>query len=153
MELKTKIHAVEGGHDITVTREFDLPVALLFKAYVEAELLEEWMGTKVIKLDAKPHGSYQFITTDPMGNEHHFNGVIHHCETNKAMTRTFEMPGTGFPVQLEFFTFEEDGKDKSKLTMHMIFKSVADRDRLLKLPFAQGINMAHSRLEKIFKNQ
>ena len=41
MELKTKIHTVEGGHDITVTREFDLPVALLFKAYVEAEAKDD----------------------------------------------------------------------------------------------------------------
>lgn len=47
MELKTKIHAEDGKQEIVITREFDLPVALLFKAYTEPELVEQWMNTKV----------------------------------------------------------------------------------------------------------
>jgi len=33
--------------------------------------------------------------------------------------------------------------------MHVIYKSVADRDRMLQLPFAQGIHMAHNRIQEI----
>lgn len=33
--------------------------------------------------------------------------------------------------------------------MHVVYKSVAIRDQLLKLPFAQGINMAHNRLQEV----
>ncbi len=39
--------------------------------------------------------------------------------------------------------------DTSKLNMHVIYESVAQRDQVLKLPFAQGINMAHNRLQDI----
>lgn len=147
MERKTKINAEDGKQELLITREFDLPVELLFKAYAEPELVEQWMGTKVLKLENKKHGSYQFETTDPKGNKHRFNGTIHEFGPNRTITRTFEMEGTPFPVQLEFLEFESLSGDTSRLTMHIVYKSVAHRDQMLQLPFAQGINWAHNRLQ------
>lgn len=149
MERKTKVLAEEGKQEVIITREFDLPVELLFKAYEEAEFVEQWMGTKVVKLESKTHGSYQFETTDPMGNKHVFHGTIHEYIPEKKIVRTFEMANTPFPVQLEFLEFEKLTDETSKLTMLVIYKSGADRDNHLKLPFAMGINMAHNRLEEI----
>ena len=149
MERKTKINAEDGKQEIVITREFDLPLALLFKAHVEPGIVEEWMGTKVLKLECKRHGSYQFETTDPKGNKHGFNGVIHEFVPNRKITRTFEMENSPFGVQLEFLEFEQLTDDTSKLKMHTVFRSVALRDQLLQLPFAQGINMAHNRLQDI----
>jgi uncharacterized protein YndB with AHSA1/START domain len=149
MEQKTKINAEDGKQELVITREFDLPVELLFKAYVEPEVVEQWMGTKVLKLEAKKHGSYQFETTDPRGNKHGFNGVIHEFSPNRKITRTFEMENTPFGVQLEFLEFEKLTEDTSRLNMHIVYRSVALRDQLLRLPFAQGINMAHNRLQDI----
>ena len=150
MERKTKVHAEDGKQEIVITREFDLPLELLFKAYVEPEIVEQWMGTKVLKLENKKHGSWQFETSDDQGNVvFRANGVIHEFVPNVKITRTFEMENTPFPVQLEFFEFEKLSNDTSKLNMHIVFRSVADRDQLLKMPFAQGINMAHNRLQNI----
>ena len=149
MVQKTKINAEEGKQELLITREFDLPLELLFKAYVEPEIVEEWMGTKVLKLESKKHGSYQFETTDPRGNKHGFNGVIHEFSPDQKITRTFEMENTPFGVQLEFLEFEKLTDDTSKLNMHVIYRSVEVRDQLLKLPFAQGINMAHNRIQDI----
>jgi uncharacterized protein YndB with AHSA1/START domain len=149
MEKKTKINAEDGKQDLLITREFDLPVELLFKAYEEPEIVEQWMSTKVLKLDCKKHGSYHFETTDPYGNKHGFSGVIHDYNTNSRITRTFEMENTPFPVQLEFLEFEKLTDDTSRLTMQIVYKSIADRDQMLKLPFAQGINMAHNRLQEV----
>jgi uncharacterized protein YndB with AHSA1/START domain len=122
---------------------------LLFRAYVDPEIVEQWMGTKVLKLENKQHGGYQFVTTDPMGNKHGFNGVIHEFTPNQKITRTFEMENTPFAVQLEFLEFEKLGDDRSKLTMHVVYRSVTHRDQMLQMPFAQGINMAHNRLQEI----
>jgi uncharacterized protein YndB with AHSA1/START domain len=149
MERKTVIHAEDGKQELVITREFDLPLELLFKAYEEAELVEQWMGTKVLKLENKKHGSYQFETTDPRGNKHGFNGTIHEFVANKRITRTFEMENTPFAVQLEFLEFEQLTDETSKLIMHVVYKSVALRDQMLQLPFAQGINMAHNRIQEI----
>ena len=149
MEPKTKIHAEDGKQELFIIREFDLPLDLLFKAYEEPEIVEQWMGTKVLKLENKKHGSYQFETTDPKGNKHGFNGTIHEFSPNQKITRTFEMENSPFGVQLEFLEFEKLSDDTSKLTMHVIYKSGALRDQMLKLPFKQGINMAHNRLQEI----
>jgi uncharacterized protein YndB with AHSA1/START domain len=149
MERKTKINAEEGKQEVVITREFDLPLELLFKAYVEPNIVEQWMGTKVLKLENKRHGGWQFETTDPKGNKHRFNGVIHEFARNQKITRTFEMENTPFPVQLEFLVFVPLTEHTSKLKMHIVYRSVADRDQMLALPFAQGINMAHNRLQDI----
>jgi uncharacterized protein YndB with AHSA1/START domain len=152
MEQKTKIHAEEGKQELVITREFDLPLELSFKAFAEPEIVEQWMGTKVLKLESKKHGSYQFETTDHKGNKHGFNGVIHEFIPDKKITRTFEMENTPYGVQLEVYEFEELTNDTSKLTIHIVYESVAQRDEMLKLPFAQGINMAHNRLQNILNN-
>jgi uncharacterized protein YndB with AHSA1/START domain len=152
MERKTRIKAEDGKQEVVITREFDLPLELLFTAYVEADIVGQWMGTRVIKLENKKHGSWQFETTDPQGNRHGFNGVIHEFVPNQKITRTFEMENTPFPVQLEFLEFEKLTDATSKLTMQIVYKSVVHRDQMLALPFAQGINMAHNRLQDIVTN-
>ena len=150
MELKTKINAENGAQDLLITREFDLPLELLFKAFAEPELVEQWMGTKVLKLEGKKHGSWQFETTDAKGNVvFKANGTIHEFSPNRKITRTFEMENAPFGVQLELLEFEKVTDDTSKINMHIVYESAALRDQMLKLPFAQGINMAHNRLEQI----
>jgi uncharacterized protein YndB with AHSA1/START domain len=150
MEPKTKVNAEDGKQDLMITREFDLPLDLLFRAYLEPEIVEQWMGTKVLKLENKKHGSYQFETKDKNGNVvFQSTGVIHDLIPNRKITRTFEMGNTPFGVQLEIYEFEKISDDTSRLSMHVIYESAQQRDQVLKLPFAQGINMAHNRLQAV----
>ena len=147
MARKTNVHAEEGKQELLITREFDLPVALLFKAYVEPELVEQWMGTKVLRLECKTHGGYQFETSDPQGNVvFRAHGTIHTVHPNEKIIRTFEIEDTPFTAQLEFLEFEELTNHTSKLTMHIVFKSVTLRNQLLQMPIVQGLNSAHDRL-------
>jgi len=144
------INAEDGKQELVITREFDLPLELLFNAYVEPDIVEQWMGTKVLKLESKKHGSWQFQTTDALGNVvFQANGVIHEFIPNQKIIRTFEMENTPFAVQLEFLEFEKLTDGISKLIMHIVYESVAFRDQMLQLPFAQGLNMAHNRLQLI----
>ncbi|MCZ4242669.1 SRPBCC family protein [Pedobacter punctiformis] len=150
MELKTKINAEKDKQELMITREFDLPVELLFKAYAEADIVEQWMGTKVLKLESKKYGSYQFETSNAQGNVvFKANGVIHEFVPNQKITRTFEMENTPFATQLEFLEFEKLTENTCKLNIHIIYKSLALRDQMLALPFAQGLNMAHNRLQDV----
>jgi uncharacterized protein YndB with AHSA1/START domain len=150
MEQKTKIAAEDGKQDLVITREFDLPLELLFKAFAEPGLIEQWMGTKVLKYESKKHGSYQFETADAQGNVvFKADGVFHEFSPNRKITRTFEMDNAPFGVQLEVCEFEKLTDDTSKLNMHVIYESVAQRNQLLRLPFAKGLNMAHNRIQEI----
>ncbi len=152
MEQKTKIDAREGKQELIITREFDLSVELLFKAYSEPELIEQWMGTKVIKLENRNHGSYQFETSYNGNVVFKANGTIHEVLPNQKIIRTFEMENTPIGVQLEFLIFEKRTDSTSKLTMQIIYKSEEHRAEQLKLPFANGINMAHDKLQETLTN-
>jgi len=152
MEQKTKINAEDGKQDLVITRTFDLPLELLFKAYSEAELVEQWMGTKVLKLENKNHGSYQFETSHNGNVMFKANGTIHSFLPNERIVRTFEMENMPIGVQLEFLEFEKLSDEKSKLSIHIIYKSEQHRAEQLKMPFASGLNMAHNKLQEILTN-
>src|SRR5690606_27710671 len=139
MESLTNIIAEEGKQELFITREFDLPLELLFKAYEDPKLFEQWMGTKVLKMENKKHGSYAFETTHNGSVVFRANGTIHEFIPNQKITRTFEMENTPFPVQLEYLEFEKLTEETSKLSMQLIFKSVQFRNQLLQMPFAQGL--------------
>lgn len=150
MEQKTKISVEDGKQDLIITREFDLPLELLFKAYTQPGLVEQWMGTRVLRLENKRHGSWQFETIDGQGNVvFRANGVIHEFIPNQKITRTFEMENTSFPVQLEFLDFESLTGTTSQLRMQIVYRSVAYRNQMMQLPFAKGLNRAHDRLQAI----
>ncbi|MEZ5346943.1 MAG: SRPBCC domain-containing protein [Pyrinomonadaceae bacterium] len=150
MNRKTNVHAEDGKQELTITREFDLPVKLLFRAYEDPRILERWMGTKVLKLENKKLGGFQFETKDSEGNiVFRANGVIHAFVQNQTIKRTFEMENSPFDVQLEFLEFEELTDETSKLDMHVVYRSNKLRDQMLKLPFKQGVNMAHNLLQEV----
>lgn len=151
MELKTKIHAEADKQELIITREFDLPLELLFKAYEDPEIVAQWMGTKVVRLENRTHGSWQYETYHEGQVVFAANGVILEFIPNQKITRTFQMEQSSFPVQLEFLEFESLSDNSSKLRMQIVFKSVAFRDQLLQMPFAQGLSMAHDRLQHILQ--
>ena len=98
------------------------------------------------------HGGWEFETRDANGNiVFKANGVIHDYLPNEKITRTFQMENAPFDVQLEFLEFEKITEDTSRLRMQIVYRSIALRDQMLKLPFAYGINMAHTRLQEVMK--
>jgi uncharacterized protein YndB with AHSA1/START domain len=149
MEQKTKIEAPDGKQDVIITREFNLPVDLLYKAYSEAQFIEQWMGTKVLKLENKTHGSYEFETSYNGNVVFKAHGTIHEVIENQRIVRTFEMENMTIEVQLELLTFEAISKETSMLSIRIIYQSEKHRAEQMKLPFAYGLNMAHDTLETL----
>ena len=152
MERKTKVTAEANKQEIIITREFDLPLELLFKAYIDPEIIEQWMGSKAVKLENKKHGSWRLEKKDAQGTVvFQANGTIHEFVPNQKIIRTFEMDDTPFGVQLEFLEFEKLTEDTSKLNMHVVYRSVADRDQYLQIGMDKGVNMAHNQLQKVLE--
>ncbi|RFS26585.1 ATPase [Chitinophaga silvatica] len=150
MELKTKVNAEDGKQELLITREFELPVELLFKAYEDPEIVEQWMNTKVLKLENKKYGAWIFETSDPKGTfTFQMSGVFHEFIPNKKITRTFQMDNSPWDAQIEYMEFESLTADTSKLTMHIVYRSVDDRDGMLKRGMGKGMSMAHDRLQEI----
>ena len=155
MSLKTQVHAEDGLQTLTITREFELPVELLYTAHTDGQIFEEWMshehGTvKLLKFEIRNDGGWHFQNSDLQGNVvFQARGVFHTIIPNQKIIRTFEMVNTPFDTQLEFLEFEQLSEDISKLTMQIVYRSVALRDQMVKLPFQQGLHMAHNRLQNV----
>ncbi|HOZ84166.1 MAG TPA: SRPBCC domain-containing protein [Niabella sp.] len=149
MEQKTKIEALEGRQDLTITRTFDLSVELVYKAHQEAELVAQWMGTKVIQFECHNLGNYRFETEYNGNIVFAANGCFHQVVPNEKIIRTFEMEQACIGASLEILSFEKLTDSSSKLTMHIIYQSEQHRAEQLKMPFAYGLNMAHDKLQEI----
>ena len=150
MELKTKVNAEDDKQELVITREFDLPVELLFKAHEEPEIIEQWMSTKVLKQENKKYGCWLYESGDPKGTfTFRMGGVFHEFIPNKKITRTFQMDNSPWDAQLEFMEFEKLTATTSKLTIHIVYRSADDRDGMLKRGMGKGLSMAHDRLQNI----
>lgn len=151
---QTQIVAPPGVPQIVITRAFDAPRALVFRAHTEPELLAQWMGPRrltmiVDRYDVRDGGIWRFIHRDADGNEYGFRGVFHGMPSPEdGIVRTFEYEGAPGHVSLETLTFEEqDGK--TLVRVNDVFQSVEDRDAMLESGMEEGLNEGYERLDEV----
>ena len=150
---KTQIDAPAGVPFIDITREFDAPRDLVFRAYSDPELIVQWLGPRkyTMKLDAwdaRDGGTWRYTHSDDQGNAYGFHGVFHGDQTPDGMLQTFEFEGWPGHVSLESIRFEErDGK--TIIRNHSVYQSVADRDGMIESGMEEGMNDGFDRLDEL----
>src|ERR1700738_1421429 len=154
----TTISAEPDKQKILITREFDAPRELVFKACMDPKLISQWWGprnlsTIVDKMDVRPGGQWRFINRDAEGNEYAFHGVYHEILAPELVIDTFEfegLPETGH-VTLETMKLEELPGGRTRLTTQSVFQSVADRDGTLQSGMEEGLKETYNRLEELLE--
>ena len=149
----TRIIAERGKQEVVITRIFDAPRNLVFKAYTDRNLISQWLGprrftTIVEKMDVRPGGIWRFVNRDAGGNEYAFHGVFHDIVSPESIVRTFEFEGTPGHVSLETLTLEEIN-GKTKVTGKSVFQSVEDRDEMLREGMEEGVIESMDRLAEL----
>ncbi len=94
---QTTITAEPGKQELFITREFDAPRELVFKAHTDPELYIQWLGPlgyemKLETFEPYSGGRYRYIHKDQDGNEYGFHGVFHEI-SEEMMIQTFEFEG------------------------------------------------------------
>ena len=150
---KTQIIAEPGVPQILITREFDAPRELLFRAFTEPELIVQWLGPRDLTItidrhDVRDGGTWRYIHRDADGNEYGFHGVFHGTPSVDGIVRTFEFEGVPGHVSLETATFEDQG-GRTLLRQNAVFQSVADRDGMIQSGMETGVNDSMERLEEL----
>jgi uncharacterized protein YndB with AHSA1/START domain len=153
---QTKITAEPGKQEIIITREFDAPRELVFKAFIEPDLIVQWLGPrrltmKLDKFEPKSGGSYRYIHLDNKGNQYGFHGVIHEVSAPERIIQTFEfegLPEKGH-VTLDTARFESLPGDRTKVTLQSVFQSVNDRDGMMQSGMEEGLIDSHDRLDEL----
>ena len=149
----TRIDAPAGVPFIDVTREFDAPRDLVFRAYTEPDLLVQWLGPRkyTMKLEAwepRDGGTWRYTHSDENGNAFGFHGVFHGDQTPDGMLQTFEFDGWPGHVSLEKVTFEErDGT--TIVRTHSVYQTVEARDGMVESGMEEGMNDGYDRLDEL----
>ena len=157
---ETTIKAEPGKQELFITREFEAPRELVFKAFTTPELIVKWLGPKEMKMridhfEAKSGGAYRYIHTDPNGNEYGFHGMIHEVLQPERIIQTFEfegLPEAGH-VTLETARFVELLGGRTRVIIQSVFQSVADRDGMVASGMERGVVDSHQRLDELFEQR
>jgi uncharacterized protein YndB with AHSA1/START domain len=149
----TQLIAEPGMPQVVITREFDAPRELLFRAYTDPELIVQWLGPRALTMtvdrhEARDGGRWRFTHRDADGNEYGFHGVYHGTPSLDGIVRTFEFEGAPGHVSLETATFEERG-GRTLLRLNSVFQSVEDRDGMVQSGMEQGVNEGMERLDEL----
>ncbi len=150
---KTQITAETGSPQILITREFDAPRELVFRAYTEPELLVQWLGPRdytmtIDRYEVRDGGTWRYVHTDADGNAYGFHGVFHGTPSVDGIVQTFEFEGAPGHVSLDTLTLEErDGK--TVVHTNSVFQSVEARDAMIASGMEQGLNEGYDRLDAL----
>lgn len=149
----TQITAEPGVPQIIITREFDAPRALVFRAYTDPHLLVQWLGPRALTMtvdhyDVRDGGKWRYVHKDAQGNEYGFHGVFHGTPTPDGMVQTFEFEGVPGHVSLDTTTLQEhDGRTLVRSVSS--FQSVEDRDGMVASDMERGVRDSDERLEEL----
>ncbi|HEY5846983.1 MAG TPA: SRPBCC family protein [Nakamurella sp.] len=148
------ITAAEGVPFIDIVREFDAPVAALFRAHAEPDLVKQWLGPNGYEMDIErwdftSGGSYRYIHRDGQGGEYGFRGVFHVVRENDFAIQTFEFDGYPDVVALESLTFTDLGDGRARLSIHSVYPTVESRDGMVASDMETGVVEGYARLEKL----
>jgi len=152
---KTTITVEPGKQELFITREFDAPRELVYKAHVDPDLYIQWLGPRGYEMvleTFEPHsgGRYRYIHKDKDGNEFGFHGVFHEI-SEELLIQTFEfegLPERGHVI-LDTMRLEELPGNRTRATIQSVYQSVSDRDGMVQSGMERGVNEGYERLDEL----
>jgi uncharacterized protein YndB with AHSA1/START domain len=143
---KTQIIAETGQQELFIIREFDAPRELVFKAFITPEILRQFFAPAGVKMtfnqsDYRTGGAFHYTHTMPDGSSFSSFGYIHELTAPERIIQTFEfdgLPERGHVV-LEAMLFEELPSSRTKLTIHDVCRTLADRNAMVESGMESGL--------------
>jgi uncharacterized protein YndB with AHSA1/START domain len=146
-----------SDREILVTRVFDAPRDLVFRAHTDPALIPLWWGqrhstTVVTQLDVRPGGGWRFVQRSPDGSEYGFRGEFREIAAPERIVQTFEFEGMPGHIVLQNLAFaEQDGK--TTLTTREVYASQEDRDGMIASGMESGMHETYARLDELLAKQ
>ena len=138
---------------VRVVREFDAPVAKVFRAHVDPDLFTQWNGPDDLEMtidhfDCRTGGAYRYVMARD-GEEYGFYGSFHEVRPNELIVQTFTFEGMPDGVALERLTFEDLGADRCRLTSTSLVDSFEDRDAFVASGMEEGVRDGYEKLDEL----
>jgi uncharacterized protein YndB with AHSA1/START domain len=143
---------------ILITREFDAPKHLVYKAYTTPELLRRWWHAKrgevtVAEIDLRVGGKWRSAMVTPDGMEVAFNGEYREIVPNEKLVSTEAYEGApGAEPTLNTATFTEvDGRTRLEILVQCPNRET--RDAIIESGMEDGLQDALDLLEEVARSQ
>jgi uncharacterized protein YndB with AHSA1/START domain len=141
-----------SDREIVMTREFNAPRELVFKAHSSCEDLSRWWGPRKYEfascdIDFRPGGKWRIVHRGPDGEEYAFRGEYREIVPPERIVWPFEFEGFPGNVSVETLSLEEqDGKTMFRATS--VYDTVEQRDAMLKSGMDEGASESMDRLDE-----
>jgi uncharacterized protein YndB with AHSA1/START domain len=137
---------------ILITREFEAPKELLYKAYTTPELVRRWWHARrgemtVAEIDLRVGGSWRYVMVTPDGFEVGFHGEYREIVPNERIVSTEVYEGMPEAEALDTVTFAES-EGRTTLTILVQHQSKAHRDAHIDSGMEDGLQDALDLLEQ-----
>ncbi|MBW4579472.1 MAG: SRPBCC domain-containing protein [Tildeniella nuda ZEHNDER 1965/U140] len=142
----------QSDREIIITRIFNAPRELVFKAWTEPKHIEQWFGpagftTRVEELDFRPLGHWRYVMIGTDGTEYPSEGVFREIVPPERIVTTDEF-GEGIeqvldadlPQGMVVTVLFEDLGGKTKLTIQVMHETVSDRRKHEEMGVIAGWN-------------
>jgi uncharacterized protein YndB with AHSA1/START domain len=155
---KTMITVEPDKQELFITREFDAPRELVFRAHTDPDIYVKWLGprdltTNLETFEPVSGGRWRFIQKDQDGNEFGFHGVNHDVTAPERIISTFEfegLPESGHVI-LETTRFETLPGNRTRVVTQSVYQSVEDRDGMVAAGMESGVVDGFERLDEILE--
>jgi uncharacterized protein YndB with AHSA1/START domain len=142
-----------GDTQILITREFDAPKHLVYRAYTEPELIKRWWAglrgqVTSAEVDLRVGGTWRYVMTANPGFEVAFHGEYRAIEPNERLVSTEVFEGMPDASALDTLTLtEKDGRTTLELLVE--HSSQADRDMHINSGMEGGMQESYDALEQV----
>lgn len=142
---------------IEYARVFDAPVAAVFRAHAEPELIKQWLGPSGYDMDITEwnfvdHGGYRYVHSHPEEGSFAFNGTFHTVRHGEFILQTFEFDGVPDMVNIEYLWFDDLGGGRTRVRSRSICPTVQARDGLVEQGMATGITEGFDKLDALLES-
>ena len=151
--------AIAPERTIVVTRLFDAPRELVYKAWTDPKQMAQWFPPKdftapVCELDVRPGGVFRIVMKGPEGEpfnggEFPGEGVFEEVVPNERLAFTFAGEGDSPPPILMTVFFEDQGNGKTKVTVHQTARTVAEYEALREMGSEEGLSQSFEKLDEL----
>lgn len=142
---------------VRTEREFAAPVAAVFRAHVDPELVVRWLGPRRLRMqidvwDARTGGAYRYLHLDDEVT-HAFHGSFHEVRPDELIVQTFTWEGMPDAVALERVVFTDLGGGRTRLVGTSLVDSFAARDAFVAGGMEDGVRQSYERLDELVRDQ
>jgi uncharacterized protein YndB with AHSA1/START domain len=151
---ETTIEADPNLPTIRIIRDFDAPRDRVFKAWVDPDLVVQWLGpnSSEIRIDqweAHTGGNYRYASVQDGEEVAAFYGSFHEVRPSERLVQTFTWEGMPDGVSLETMTFEDLGDGRTRTIGLSVVENLEARDGIIASGMEVGVYEGYEKLDSL----